>query len=186
MRGSSSSTTIMLSVVSLHLAPFGAAAQSGEPTLRSFLEAECGEELAAYEDAVPEGQSVWQGELGQKILDEPNEATKQVAAWVGSAFPLIDTLVFARAKLPPDQRSDVASRLGRAIDLNNCLVPDTVELDAYAEDGPRDALKEIKSLTCIIQRARIVHEAMVSDMGASELRALAKEQMDAADCEELQ
>lgn len=179
----------LLFAAALQLMPTSAAAQSDGLTVRSFVVAQCGAELAAYEKAVPDGQSVWQSRVSTKTLDSSRESANQVGAWLGSVYPLMDAFVMAQSELRPEQRRDIASRLGRALNLADCLLPNSAQLDVYKEEGPLDAAETIKASECIVYRAKTVHEAMLSGMGATELRALAEKQAKAAwasDCEDFQ
>jgi hypothetical protein len=180
-----SAGSFVLSAMSLQLVPAGAAAQASGPTLRGFVEAQCAAELATFEAAVPAGQSIWQ-RAADMSLDASGQSTHQVGAWLGSVSPVIDALVVAQSTLRPEQRSDVASRLGGALNLTECLRPNSAQLGAYIADGPSDAAEVIKSSECIVDRATNVHEAMLSDMGADALRAFVSDQVAATrqpDCE---
>ena len=175
----------LFTVALLPLSPAGAFAEG--TTVRSLVEAQCGVELAAYEEALIVGSSMWQGRVGIRSLDPSNASANQVGVWLGSAYPVIDAGVLARSRLRPEQRADLASQLGRALDLTRCLQPNSAQLDAYKKDGPVDAAKEIKSVECILQGASTLHEALLSHITGDELRALASGQTKAASaCEVVQ
>ncbi|WP_232209642.1 hypothetical protein [Rhodobacter ferrooxidans] len=173
-------TPTLLFAASLQLVPTSAAAQNDGLTLRSLVLARCGAELASYEETVPAGISIFQGRGGEFELDPSRESINQVGAWLSTVYPLLDAFLIGKAPLRPEQRRDVASSLGRALDLTRCLMPSSAQLDVYKMDGPPDAAEIIQSAECYIPRANIVYEAMLTDMGATELRALREEQSKAA------
>jgi hypothetical protein len=164
------------------------AAQTDGLTVRSIVAAQCGAELTAYEEMVPEGQSIWQSRGSKTTLDPSREAVNQVGVWLGSVYPVMDAFVMARSELRLEQRRDVAARLGRALDISDCLMPNSAQLDVYMQAGPVDAADAIKSSNCLIESAKTIHEAMLADMDMTELRALAEVQSTAIipACEDLQ
>jgi hypothetical protein len=173
--------TLMATVVS----PLASAkAEAAGTNLRDFVEARCGTELAAFELTVPAGQSIWQRQ-GEMPLDNMPGSTRQVGAWLASAYPLIDAAVLAGSKLRPEQRVSIAGQIGTAIALTDCLQPSPAHVVEYQEDGPRDAYKEIRFQQCYVEHAKNLHQAMLSELGADDLHTLARNMSeDVSDCME--
>jgi hypothetical protein len=156
-----------------------AGAQDAGSSVRDYVVSRCGTQLTAFEAVVGVERSVWQSENATTPPAEPVTAEhREIGAWAGSAYPLIDAMVLTQAVSgsQPD-REKVSVRLRSALELTNCLKPQADAWSAAEKSEPESFLAEARSVECVAQSAQGISDALASDLEGTALQAEIEKQL---------
>jgi hypothetical protein len=153
-------------------------AQDGEPgeSVRSFVEARCGAQLAAFEAGRELGTSIfrldgarWDGR------EPPTDADLALGTWSSLAFSGIHDLVKVQNAGLSEGRSALARRLAATLALADCLAPSEADRRAMMAAGKATGgihnPGSLPSIACQYDRLRQAQAALAGDMDDAALDA---------------